>query len=68
MIDKLGDEVNNGDPQIRKRALMALIDRVVVFPVKRGKKGRIVEVRGSCLPLTRIAMASPTRFELVSPA
>jgi site-specific DNA recombinase len=68
VIDKLGDEVNNADPQIRKRALMALIDRVVIFPKKSGKEGRIIEVRGSCLPLTRIAMASPTRFELVSPA
>ncbi len=67
-IENFTKEVQNADPQIRKRTLMALIERVVIFPKKNGKEGRFLEVRGSCLPLTRVSMASPTRFELVSPA
>ena len=66
-INNFREEVENADPKIRKRAMMALIQSLTIFP-KNDQGETVCNVKGVSLPLTRLKMASPVGFEPALPA
>jgi hypothetical protein len=68
MHDILTEEINHADPKIRKSAVQALFDEIIIFPKEGSPWERVLEIKGAYLPLTRYKLASPTGFEPVSQA
>ena len=60
-------EINDADPKIRKRVVQTLLHEMKLHPKEGNPWNRRLEVSGAYIPLTRLKMASPTRFELVLP-
>ncbi|MBW2108215.1 MAG: zinc ribbon domain-containing protein [Deltaproteobacteria bacterium] len=67
-VGNFKDEVMHADPKIRKRAIRALFKEIWIHPKKGAPWKRILELKGVCVPLTRLSVASPTGFEPVLPA
>jgi len=67
IIEHLTEELVNTDPNIVKSAIHSMIEEIVVWP-KGPDKERVAEVRGSCLPLTRVQMVTPRGLEPLLPA
>ena len=67
VVKSFREEVNQADPKIRKRVVQTLFREIMIHPKEGTPWSRIVEVSGVYIPLTRLNMASPTRFELVLP-
>ena len=67
IIENLTEEIVNADPKIVKSAIHSMIGEIVVWP-KGQDKERVAEVRGSCLPLTRVQMVTPRGLEPLLPA
>jgi hypothetical protein len=63
VIENFLKEVSHADPKVRKSAVLALFEKVRIFPKKNEPWERILEIKGSCLPLTRVSVASPRGFE-----
>jgi hypothetical protein len=68
VIENLKEEVNHADPKIRKRAVQALFDEIRIYAKEGDPWQRLLEIKGACLPLTRVSMASPRGFEPLLPA
>jgi hypothetical protein len=67
VIGNFRKEADHADPKVRKSLFHTLFREVKIQP-KEGKPwSRIPEITGVYIPLTRLKMASPTRFELVLP-
>jgi hypothetical protein len=67
-IENFTEEVSHADPKVRKSAVIALFQEVRIFPKEGAPWERILEIKGSCLPLTRLSVASPRGFEPLLPA
>jgi chromosome segregation ATPase len=67
-IENFTGEVSHADPKIRKSAILALFQEIRIFPKEGTPWERILEIKGSCLPLTRVSVASPRGFEPLLPA
>ena len=67
-IENFTEEVSHADPKIRKSAILALFQEIRIFPKEGTPWERILEIKGSCLPLTRLSVASPRGFEPLLPA
>ena len=67
-IENFVEEVRHADPKIRKSAVLALFQEVRIFPKENEPWERLLEIKGSCLPLTRVSVASPRGFEPLLPA
>ena len=68
VIENFTEEVSHADPKIRKSAILALFQEIRIFPKEGDPLERILEIKGSCLPLTRLLVASPRGFEPLLPA
>ena len=68
VIENFSEEVRQADPKVRKSAVLALFEQIKIFPKENNPWERILEIKGSCLPLTRVAVASPRGFEPLLPA
>ena len=67
-VENFRDEIQDADPNIKKRALRALLDKVILHPKTGETQERILEVKGIYLPLTRDFLVTPTGLEPVLPA
>ena len=67
-IENFAEEVSHADPKTRKSAVLALFQEIRIFPKEGAPWERILEIKGSCLPLTRVSVASPRGFEPLLPA
>ena len=47
------------DPKIKKRAVQALLSEIRIFPKEGSPWERLLEIKGACLPLTPVNVASP---------
>ncbi|MBU4287893.1 MAG: recombinase family protein [Proteobacteria bacterium] len=68
VIENFTEEVSHADPKIRRSAILALFQEIRIFPKEGTPWERILEIKGSCLPLTRVSLASPRGFEPLLPA
>ena len=68
VVDNFKEEINHADPKIKKRAVRALFEEIRIFPKQGEPWERLLEIKGACIPLTRLTVASPTGFEPVLPA
>ena len=68
VINNFSKEIENADPKIKKRAVQALLQEIRIFPKEGSPWERLLEIKGACLPLTPVKVASPTGFEPVLPA
>jgi chromosome segregation ATPase len=59
VIENFREEVRHAGPTIRKRALQALFGDIRIHPKQGSPWERIVEIRGTKVPLTRVNVASP---------
>ena len=67
VIEHLTEELVNADPNVVKPALHSMIGEIVVWPKEKDEERRL-EVRGSCLPLTRVNLVTPRGLEPLLPA
>jgi hypothetical protein len=67
VVRNLKSELNHADPKIRKRVIQTLFEEIKIHPKEGNPWSRMLEISGAYIPLTRLKMASPTRFELVLP-
>ena len=67
-IEQFAERVENADPETRKRAVQTLFDEIRISPKVGTPWERNIEIKGVCLPLTGINVASPRGFEPLSPA
>jgi len=58
----LSKEVNNADPKIKKRAVQALLEEIRIFPKDGSPWQRLLKIKGDCLPLTPVKVASLREF------
>ena len=58
-VGNFKDEVMYADPKKRKRAVAALFKEIWIHPQKGSPWKRILEIKGVCVPLTRLSAASP---------
>ncbi len=68
VIENFKEEVRQADPKARKNAVLALFEQIKIFPKEGEPWERILEIKGGCLPLTRVSVASPRGFEPLLPA
>ncbi|MBW2603676.1 MAG: zinc ribbon domain-containing protein [Deltaproteobacteria bacterium] len=68
VIKNFSEEVSHADPKVRKSAVLALFEQIKIFPKENEPWERMLEIKGSCLPLTRVSVASPRGFEPLLPA
>ena len=68
VIENFTEVVSHADAKVRKSAILALFEQISIFPKEGELWERILEIKGGCLPLTRVSVASPTGFEPVLPA
>ncbi len=66
-IGLYAEMVEDVDPQIKKRAVRALLKEVRIYPKDGKSKGRLIEIIGACLPLIRVNVVVPTGLEPVLP-
>jgi DNA repair exonuclease SbcCD ATPase subunit len=66
-IGLYAEMVEDADPQIKKRAVRALLKEVRIYPKDGKSKGRLIEIIGACLPLIRVNVVVPTGLEPVLP-
>ena len=67
-IENFTEQVSHADPKVRKSAVLALFQEIRIFPKEGAPWERILEIKGSSLPLTRVSVASPRGFEPLLPA
>ena len=67
-IDNFAERVDNADPEIKKRAVQTLFDEIRISPKVGRPWERNIEIKGVCIPLTGVNVASPRGFEPLSPA
>jgi len=67
VIENFKEEVRQADPKARKNAILALFEQIKIFPKENDPWERKLEIKGSCLPLTRLSLASPKKL-LIYPA
>jgi hypothetical protein len=67
VIGNLRKEADHADPKVRKSFFHTLFREVKIHPKEGTHWSRILEITGVYIPLTRLNVASPTRFELVLP-
>ncbi len=68
VIGNFKEKAGHADPKVRERLFQTLFREVRIYPKEGNPWSRILEITGVYIPLTRLKLASPTRFELVSPA
>ncbi len=68
VIENFKEQVSHADAKTRKSAVLALFQEICIFPKEGAPWERILEIKGSCLPLTRVSVASPRGFEPLLPA
>ena len=68
VIENFKEQVSQADPKVRKSAVLALFEQISIFPKEGAPWERILEIKSSCLPLTRLSVASPRGFEPLLPA
>ncbi|RZB31313.1 MAG: hypothetical protein SRB2_04838 [Desulfobacteraceae bacterium Eth-SRB2] len=68
VIKNFSEEISHADPKVRKSAILALFEQIKIFPKENEPWERMLEIKGSCLPLTRVSVASPRGFEPLLPA
>jgi chromosome segregation ATPase len=68
VLDHLGGEIEHADIQKEKRVVQTLFQEILVFPKEGDSWKRIIEIKGTYVPLTRVFVASPRGFEPLSPA
>ena len=59
VIENFREEVRHADPRTRKRAVQTLFDNIRIHPKKGDPWQRMLEVRGTKVPLTGVNVASP---------
>ena len=67
-IEQFAERVENADPETRKRAVQTLFEEIRISPKAGRPWERNIEIKGVCLPLTGVNVASPRGFEPLSPA
>ena len=68
VVDNFKEEINHADPKIKKMAIQTLFEEISISPKEGEPWERLLEIKGTCIPLTRLTVASPTGFEPVLPA
>ena len=68
VVENFREEVSHADPKIRKSAVRTLFEEINIFPKEGDPWERLIEIKGTSIPLTRLKVASPTGFEPVLPA
>ncbi len=68
VIENFKEQVSHADAKTRKSAVLALFQEICIFPKEGAPWERLLEIKGSCLPLTRVSVASPRGFEPLLPA
>ena len=68
VIENFREEIRHSDPKIRKQAVQTLFDEIMIYPKKGNPWERMIEIRGTKVPLTGVNVASPRGFEPLSPA
>ena len=68
VVENLGDELKNADPKTIKRATRALFDEITVHPKKGAPWERMLEIKGTYIPLTGDVMVTPRGLEPLLPA
>ena len=68
VIENFREEIRHSDPKIRKQAVQTLFDEIMIYPKKGNPWERMIEIRGTKVPLTGVNVASPRGFEPLLPA
>ncbi|WP_435549754.1 recombinase family protein [Desulfobacterium sp. N47] len=68
VIDNLGQEINNADAKVQKKAFQALFEEIRIHQKEGEPWSRKLELKTVHLPITRVNVASPRGFEPLSPA
>ena len=63
LIDNFKENLINADAQTKKRVVQTLFNEIRIFPKNGEPWERILEVKGTYIPLTRVNVASPRGFE-----
>ncbi|RJR51801.1 MAG: hypothetical protein C4576_03335 [Desulfobacteraceae bacterium] len=67
VVGNFKKEAEHADPKVRKRLFQDLFREIKVYPKEHNPCSRLLEITGVYLPMIRVNVASPTRFELVLP-
>jgi hypothetical protein len=67
VIENFKQEADHADPKVRKRLFQTLFREIKIHPKEGDPWGRILEITGVYIPLTRLKMASPKELAIHSP-